>query len=139
MIQFILGVLLIVFSVFLGLKIIGDFLKALLIAFLMLIGLYLAFGYAPNIENFNIKSIFGLSIDSVGRDKEGNLLIFVKNKWFFEARNFTVYVDGSKADIANKIDKIGGRKSDIMQLDWNKDFSSIKIESNIGSAEYSKK
>ncbi|MEM5799812.1 MAG: hypothetical protein QXZ43_04080 [Candidatus Aenigmatarchaeota archaeon] len=139
MIQFFLGILFIIFGIFLAFKIIGNIFKTLILVFIFVIGFYLIFGYIPFSKQLNLKNIFSLSIDGIGRDKEQNLLLFVKNKWFFEAKNLSVFVDESNVNITNNVKSIGGRKSDILQIDWKNDFKSIRIESNIGVTEYNKK
>jgi hypothetical protein len=139
MLQIFLGILLLALGVYLAMKVIGNALKVLFILALFGLGMFLILGYVPFAEKVNLKSLFSLSIDGVGRDKDGYLLVFVKNKWFFEARNLTAEVDSNQTKIANGIESIKGRESSILQLDWNKDFSRIRISSSIGSAEYVKK
>ncbi|MBU5688811.1 MAG: hypothetical protein KQA41_01105 [Candidatus Aenigmarchaeota archaeon] len=139
MIQFLLGVLFLVLGVFLAFKVIGNLFKTFLVVFILIIGFYLIFGYIPFSDKINLKGFFSLSIDNFGRDKDQNLLLVVKNKWFFEAKNLSVFVDENNVNITNNIKTIGGRKSVILQTDWREDFKNIKIESSIGIAEYSKK
>ncbi|MEM5801191.1 MAG: hypothetical protein QW474_01555 [Candidatus Aenigmatarchaeota archaeon] len=139
MIQFLLGVLFLVLGVFLAFKVIGNLFKTFLVVFILIIGFYLIFGYVPFSDKINLKGFFSLSIDDFGRDKDQNLLLVVKNKWFFEAKNLSVFVDENNVNITNNIKTIGGRKSAILQTDWREDFKNIKIESSIGIAEYSKK
>lgn len=139
MIQFLLGVLFIVLGVFLAFKIIKDVFKTIILVFVFIIGFYLLFGYIPFSNQLNLRDFFSLNIEDVGRDKDQNLLLFVKNKWFFEAKNLSVFVDGTNVNITNNIQRISGRKSSILQVDWINDFQSIRIESNIGVAKYNKK
>ncbi len=139
MLQILFGFLLLALGVYLAIKLIGNSIKVLFILALIFFGMFLVFGYVPFVEKVNFKSMFSLSIDDVGRDKDGCLLVFVKNKWFFEAKNITAEVDGNETKILNRIESIKGRGSSILQLEWDKDFSKIKISSSIGSAEYNKK
>ncbi|MEM5799262.1 MAG: hypothetical protein QXZ43_01170 [Candidatus Aenigmatarchaeota archaeon] len=139
MIQFLLGVLFIVLGVFLAFKIIKDVFKTIILVFVFITGFYLLFGYIPFSNQLNLRDFFSLNIEDVGRDKDQNLLLFVKNKWFFEAKNLSVFVDGINVNITNNIQRISGRKSSILQVDWINDFQSIRIESNIGVAKYNKK
>jgi energy-coupling factor transporter transmembrane protein EcfT len=139
MLQIILGALILAVGVFVAIKIIGNFFKVVLVLVLITLGMFLIFGYVPFADKINLKSMFGLSIDGVGRDKDGYLLVFVKNKWFFEAKNITAEVDGNQTKVLNIIENIKGRGNSILQLEWNKDFTKVKISSNIGSAQYIKK
>ncbi|MEM5777185.1 MAG: hypothetical protein QXJ06_01935 [Candidatus Aenigmatarchaeota archaeon] len=120
-------------------KIIKDVFKTIILVFVFIIGFYLLFGYIPFSNQLNLRDFFSLNIEDVGRDKDQNLLLFVKNKWFFEAKNLSVFVDGTNVNITNNIQRISGRKSSILQVDWINDFQSIRIESNIGVAKYNKK
>jgi len=139
MLQILFGILLLALGVYFAMKVIGNALKVLFILALFGLGMFLILGYVPFVDKIDLKSLFGLSIDGVGKDKDGYLLVFVKNKWFFEARNLTAEVDGNQTKIANGIESIKGRGSSILQLDWDKDFSRIRVSSSIGSAEYVKK
>jgi len=139
MLQIILGALILALGVFVAIKTMRNFFKVVLVLVLIALGMFLIFGYVPFAGKINLKSMFSLSIDGVGRDKDGYLLVFVKNKWFFEAKNITAEVDGNQTKVLNIIENIKGRGSSILQLEWDKDFSKIKISSSTGSAEYIKK
>ena len=139
MMQIFLGLLFLALGVFVAIKIIGNFFKVFLVLALIALGMFLVFGYVPFADKINLKSMFSLSIDGVGRDKDGYLLVFVKNRWFFEAKNITAEVDGNQTNLLNGVGSIKGRGGSILQLNWSKDFGKIKISSSAGSAEYIKK
>ncbi len=139
MIQILLGLIFLAFGIFLAFKIIGNLFKVILLVAVFIVGFYLIFGYVPYSNSINLKGFFGLSIDGLGRDKDGNILLFVKNKWFFEAKGLNVTVDGNDVKIVNNVSSISGRKSNVLQIDWKKDFTIVKINSSIGYTEFIKK
>ncbi|MBU5689593.1 MAG: hypothetical protein QXM68_01305 [Candidatus Aenigmatarchaeota archaeon] len=138
MFQTLIGLLLLFLSIFFVFKIIGNVVKTVFIAVLLLISYYLIFGYIPYTDKIDLKSIFGLSIQDVERDKENNLLVYVKNNWLFAAKNLNVLVDENNASILNNITQINGRDKSILQVQWDKEFGQIVIQSNIGQAKYKK-
>ncbi|MCX8179652.1 MAG: hypothetical protein N3E38_02895 [Candidatus Aenigmarchaeota archaeon] len=132
--QIVLGVILIFVGLFFATKIIGDIFKILILFLLFFAGFYLIFGQIPYSDKFGLKNIFSISIESWGRDKDGNLILVVKNRGFSEAKNLSVRVDGNEVKILNGVSSIKSRKSEILQLEWDKNFDIIVLSSNRGEA-----
>jgi hypothetical protein len=71
MLQILFGILLLALGVYLAMKVIGNALKVLFILALFGLGMFLILGYVPFVDKIDLKSLFGLSIDGVGKDKDG--------------------------------------------------------------------
>ncbi|MCX8178634.1 MAG: hypothetical protein N3D75_02275 [Candidatus Aenigmarchaeota archaeon] len=138
MINAIIGFVFLIISVFLAFKLIGNLIKTIFIALLLLLSYYLIFGYLPQTDKIDLKGFFGISIQTVGKDSDQNLLLYVKNNWFFAAKNISVSVDGKKVDIINNVTEIPGMGKSIIQVGWNGNFDYIVLESKIGTAKYKK-
>lgn len=154
----IIGIILLAVIVYVVLKILKNLVLAFVLIALVFIASFFIFGSLPDLKTIPyigqfipslpsttggvvtvIKNVFyGIEILSTSRDFQNNLLITVANNGRLGVSNFKIFVDGQQVEIINSPDDpLMPGKSTIFQTDWNKDFSSILVQTDQINATYS--
>lgn len=148
-VEIIIGMLLLVIVAFVSFRVLGSIVMGVFLIGLTLFASYLILGSLPDFKSIPIVGQFipktGKFLDVynmdvfVDRDVQNNLLITVVNKGRLDLSEFKVYVDGQIVDILNSPKSVlESGESMIIQVDWNKDFSEILVQSKEINVSYKK-
>lgn len=137
--QGIVGLIILIIVFFTIIKIVGNIIRGFILIGLTLLASFLIFGSLPNFTDLPIISeFFKLSIIGISRDVENNLLVIVTNRGLSKISDFKFFVNGNETLILNGIDSLSGRETNVFQLDWNKEFDNINIQTSSGNFSYKK-
>lgn len=163
MINLIIGVVLLIFAIFLVIRIFKSIIEGIILIAMVVLACYFIFGSLPSIENIpfiggliqkfipkfptsieevivKIKGVaYSLDILGVSRDSENNLLITVINTGKLDLSEFKVYVDNKRVEILNEQKQpLKSGKALVLQVNWKEDFSKIEVQTKEGAKkEYS--
>lgn len=149
-VEIVIGILLLAIAVFVSFRILGSIAMGVLLIGLTLIASYLILGSLPDFKSIPILGQFipktGKFLDVfhkmdifVDRDAQNNLLITVVNTGRYDLSEFKVFVDGQAVSVLNSPkDVLESGKATVIQVDWNKDFSEILVQSKEVSVGYKK-
>jgi hypothetical protein len=163
MINLIIGVVLLIFAIFLVIRIFKSIIEGIILIAMVVLACYFIFGSLPSIGNIpfiggliqkfipkfptsieevivKIKGVaYSLDILSVSRDSENNLLITVINTGKLDLSEFKVYVDNKRVEILNEQKQpLKSGKALVLQVNWKEDFSKIEVQTKEGAKkEYS--
>lgn len=154
MLPLIFGLIIFAIVVVIVLKILKEIFVGLILVGLVIIASTLVLGYfdastipfigqwIPKFSNASIVVIvrnifYSMEVTSVARDAQNNLLIAVSNTGRLELSGFNVTVDGSLANIKNKVSPLKSGQTTILQTDWSKDFANVTVKSGQTAATYS--
>jgi len=154
----IFGIIILVVIVYVVLKILKNLVLAFVLISLVFIASYFIFGSLPDLKTVPIigqfipkfpsttgeavaviKNVFySIEILSTSRDSQDNLLVTVVNTGKLDASSFKIFVDGQQVKIINNpADPLKSGKTTVIQTDWNKDFSSILVQTKNANATFS--
>jgi hypothetical protein len=155
----IIGLVLLVVIVYVALKILKNVVIAFVLIALIFVASFLIFGSLPDLKTIPlvgqfipsfpsttggvvavIKNVFyRIDILATSRDSKNDLMITVANTGKLDVSNFRISVDGETASIINTpSDPLKSGEATVFQTDWNRDFSSIVVQTNQANATFSK-
>lgn len=157
MLQTIVGILLLAVAVVFLLRLLKNFLEAVLVIGLILLASYFLFGSLPSLKSIpligpwlekiipsvptsiegiilKVKNIaYSIKIMGISRDSEGNLLVIVSNDGKMKVSGFKAYVDNKEVAILNEVKELDSGETVALQLDWKEDFSKVEVETSEGA------
>jgi hypothetical protein len=134
-----------------SLKIFKNVLLGIVLVAAVVFASFLIFGSLPDIRTIPIigsfipdlsgilGSLYKIEIIAVSKDAQGNLLITVSNTGKLDVTGFKSSVDGQSARITNSPkDPLKPGETTVIQSEWTKEYSEIKVETEQTSVVYKK-